>query len=863
MELLRTASILTSLLLLSLPLASCGGGGGDAGAREQSSRPATFSLEGTIQAAVGSAVDGDVNDPLALSQTNNDRSSAQNLPNPVMLGGYVNQPGAGPAGPSQQAGDPVDWYRVSLAAGQHISLYVASDGLLNDLDLGLYDLDGNLLDASVGKGPFESLTAGQSGDYYLVVEAFQGAANYVLTIGQQNPLPTAGARLSDHFVAGEIIVSLQNGSEDEDLEARTQSLGLSRRAGARGRSLLLSLAGQDRALSYQKLGIRETGNGIRCKDLLQQRRLDTLRVAKALNRHHAVRHAAPNYIRKPALIPNDPLYPQQWHYPLLNLPQAWDITSGAGTIVAVLDTGVLLAHPDLQGQLVAGYDFIRDPANAGDGDGIDPDPDDPGDGAVPGGSTFHGTHIAGTVAATTNNTTGVAGVAFSARIMPLRVSGRLGATDYDLEQALRFAAGLPNDSGTVPTRRADVVNISLGGPGYSAASEEVYKQARDAGVVIIAAAGNQASSTPFYPASYPGVISVSAVTIDKALAPYSSFGPFIDVAAPGGNTTGDINGDGKPDGVLSTAAAGRQPSPTYILYSGTSMAAAHLSGVVALMRATNPALTPQDIDNLLASGALTEDLGTPGRDDRFGNGLINAYRAVVAAANTPGGETVTPVPILAVNPPALNFGLQSSSLSLTVTNGGGGILKVNPPSEDSGGWLRLSPAVDADGLGSYEVRVDRGILPDGLFTATVTFISSANTVQIPVIVQLARGLDSGEVGPQYVLLVAPDSLNTVSQTLALRQADGSYGYRFDGIPPGSYQIFAGSDLNNDGFICDAGESCGAYRTLDQAATIELNSNLSGLDFTSSFAASPAPPATTPEQKRLLQTGSGKRLRNAQ
>jgi serine protease len=172
------------------------------------------------------------------------------------------------------------------------------------------------------------------------------------------------------------------------------------------------------------------------------------------------------------------------------------------------------------------------------------------------------------------------------------------------------------------------------------------------------------------------------------------------------------------------------------------MATAHVSGVVALMLGTNPALTPLDIDNLLVSGAMTEDLGQPGRDNRYGYGLINAYRAVVAAADTPGGQPVTPVPILVVVPPAIDFGPESSSLTLTVSNGGGSSLRVNPPSEDSSGWLRITAAVDANGLGDYTLSADRTNLPDGRYFANVTYTSNANTVQVPVSLQVGNNAPS-------------------------------------------------------------------------------------------------------------------------
>jgi serine protease len=834
-------------LLMMFILVGCGGGSSDGDTDDVTHgpepTPVTFTLRGSIQAANGSAIDGDVNDPLAPFTANNQPSTAQLIPNPVTLGGYANQPGTGPSGALQVTGDVRDWYRISLVAGQSVALFIAGNGRTDDLDLALFDSTGTtLLDASLSQNRTESLTINRADEYLLLVEAFRGASNYVLIVGQTPPPADAGLRLSDSFVAGEIIARFRSDRAPlgVGLAARGAAVGLTAKGGAEGRNMLLTLKGVQRGITYQALDLTNStvGSALQTTDPELQLKLDTLRAIKAMNLRDDITAAAPNYLRQASLVPNDALYSAQWHYPLLSLPQAWDLNTGSGVIVAVIDTGVVLNHPDLQGQVIGGYDFISNPQNANDDDGIDLNADDPGDNADPdGGGSFHGTHVAGTVAAATNNRQGVAGVAFDARIMPLRVLGRFGGSDFDIEQALRFAAGLPNDSGTLPPRCADVANLSLEGPNFSGTFQTAIDEIRATGMMLVAAAGNRSSRESAYPASYEGVVSVSAVGISKELAPYSNFGAFVDVAAPGGNTAQDSNGDGQPDGVLSTLATGARDAITtgFGILQGTSMATSHVSGIIALMRAANPDLTPQDIDNLLASGSITEDLGIPGRDDRFGHGLLNAYQAVTEAINASSGVPVQPQPILTISPTSLNFGVGRTQFIVTVANGGGGTLTVNPPTENAGGWLSITPPTDSNGLGNYLVTVNRNDLDDGVYTATITFNSNAGNVQVPVIMQVSNNLGPGDMGQLYVVIFDVETAQAITSVTAAALGNGRYTYQLTDIPAGTYEVFAGTDLNNDGIICDPGEACGAYLTLDEPANLVVNSDRAGLDFTTSFA----------------------------
>ncbi|MCH8912047.1 MAG: S8 family serine peptidase, partial [Planctomycetes bacterium] len=352
----------------------------------------------------------------------------------------------------QASGDISDYYRVNLIAGQTITLLVA-DPTIGDPDLYLWDAAGvNILDFSVNVGTVESLIVPSNGEFLVEAFAFGGASNYVLIIGQtQIAGASGGYRLSDEFVPGEVIMRYSSSvaltAQQSAAQPFMSSLGLQRQGGAPDRAMLLALDGQ----SNRSAIFRTQDDDLSAVDRMaalasdeQRLKFETLMVIKALNRESSVEYAQPNYITKAMAVPNDEVYPLQWHYPLINLPAAWDITTGDPSVtIAVLDTGVLLNHPDLQGQLIAGYDFVSNVQRAADGDGIDPDPDDPGDsdGLTP--SSFHGTHVAGTVAAASNNTIGVAGVAWNAKIMPVRVLGVGGGTVWDIAQGVRYAAGLP------------------------------------------------------------------------------------------------------------------------------------------------------------------------------------------------------------------------------------------------------------------------------------------------------------------------------------------------------------------------------------------------------------------------------------
>ncbi|WP_116368105.1 S8 family serine peptidase [Parahaliea mediterranea] len=807
----------------------------------------TFSLSGSILTTPSQVVDGDVNDPATRYQANDSLGNAQPVGNPVTLGGYVNQPGSGAEGRSLAGGDIDDYFQVDLLAGQSISLLVAdSEQSGGDADLYLYDSRGEIVAFSVDTGNLEQVTVPTDGRYAVNVFAFAGATNYILAIGDPGTLtgtgtisaPGTGFSTAAHapdFVPGEAIISYTDAADqrqgpDLSSEDLAWKMGMRQRAGGAGRPRLLAMQSAVRDLALMAGTAAGRAGQFASADLAT--RWQTLVAIKHLRNSPGVAAVSPNYRLRPHLTTNDPALPFQWHYPLIQLPAAWDISTGSDTVtVAVVDSGILRDHPDFAGRLLGGYDFIRDPLRAGDGDGIDSNPQDPG-GSGETGSSFHGSHVAGTVAATGNNGIGGAGAAFGVRLMPLRALTESGGTTYDVLQAVRYAAGLDNDSGTLPERPADIINLSLGGEGFSSVADNLYRQVRSAGIVVVAAAGNEASRLPSYPAAYDAVLSVSAVDARRQLASYSNRGPLIDLAGPGGDSRQDVGGDGYPDGVLSNGATGSggEREFAYTFLNGTSMAAPHVSAVIALMKSVNPALGPATLEQLLREGRLTDDLGPPGRDDSYGYGLINAYRAVTAALEV-GGESPSVDARLSASATTFSFGSALQALDLTL-QASGSVRIIERAS--SAPWLALVPVDVADGgLGSYQLQVDRSGLDAGLYSATVTVRSTANTLQLRVQMAVGDTSANGDLGTLYLLLYHPESDAVVEQAV-LQPGSGGYAYRFERVSAGSYQIYAGTDADNDFLICDAGEACGAWLTYGQPAEVVLDEDRDAVDFPVDF-----------------------------
>lgn len=352
-------------------------------------------------------------------------------------------------------------------------------------------------------------------------------------------------------------------------------------------------------------------------------------ISAALSREVGVLYAEPDYRYRAFTTPNDDHYAKQWGHARINSEMAWEITTGsASVVIAIVDTGVDLNHPDLASKLVPGQSFL----NLGQAD------------ANPMDTNGHGTHVAGIAAAIGNNGTGIAGMAWGARIMPLRVLEADGS-GYTSDIALGVQWAWQNG--------ADIINLSLGGPDYSQTLQDVVNDAHSSGALVVAAMGNcrvaTGDNTPCptanptaYPAAMDNVMAVSATGPTNTYAYYSQYGDHNDIAAPGGAISYQ-----PADGIYSTMPTydvdltlywGHAKNYDYL--QGTSQATPFVAGLAALIRSLQPAMTPDEVQSLIETTA--QDLGDKGKDANYGHGLIDAA-AAIATIVKPGTPTLSQI----------------------------------------------------------------------------------------------------------------------------------------------------------------------------------------------------------------------------
>ncbi len=809
----RPLYALSLAALLAVPaLPGCGGGGGDGGGTPPASSTAT--IAGRIVLDTG---DFGI---VAEREPNGSIAVAQPLPPLPLSSSFVVAGDAGVDVARYGLVDAVDAYRFLSLATQavDVTLDARTDGIL----LGVFDLavfrtsDGQPVASSAGAAnpKVVTFTADADASYDVVVSATLGSGAYTLELAS-SPAPVPGRVADGRVVADDVPPRGLALSADAISYALDEPDCAPRRVVVR----VGTEAAVERVIAVAGARlVRRTSGGSLVLEVPSAFRdagaREAVAAAARLRVEPDVAFAEPDWIVRSCAVPNDPEYGRQWNLDAIGAPSAWDVTTGSpSVVVGVLDSGIV-AHPDLDPQRVAGYDFVSDPGTAGDGDGRDPDPTDPGGTTLPDGShEWHGSHVAGILGARGNDGYGVCGVAPGCRLMPLRVTGQGGGTVSDLADALRYAAGLDATAhGPKLAAPLRVVNVSLGTPQPSAELEAACDAAEAEGTLVCAAAGNSAGAVLF-PAAYPSVLAVGAVDGRLVYASYSNHGPSLDCAAPGGNDNRDVAGDGFPDSILSTVLDETQipavPGETY--YSGTSMATPHVAGVAALVLSVDPTLSLPALRTILLS--TCRDLDVAGVDDVTGHGLVQAGEAVRAALAGKGTPRVD-APRLLLSSTSMRLPADESVATVHVDNAGGGVLHVAgvSTSTDSGlAWLSSflpvgphSAAVDA---GMIAISVNRTGLPDGTYAGSVLVSDGFGTIgSIRVVMEVgAQPLTAATI-----LVVARQQPSGVVRASAW--ADGAHGFRyaFHGLPPGTYVVTAGTDVDGDGFFCEAADWCGSF-----------------------------------------------------
>ncbi len=700
-------------------------------------------------------LDSDSNDPNQPFISNN--AIPQKLSPPIQLSGIVMQANICQAGKLCKDGDLNDDYSFTLNYGDYIQVNMikGSVDLILSTELGAHskyfnDITNQLMIPASQLG---------QGDYHLRIslDKSEDKAQYILNIQQAN-LPTTTA--SKNYQPGKLIVMWKDTTLPELIDISDPRL--------------INLNEQDIHAVKQRLAAKPE-----------------------------VSNVSLNYIRRS----HSSQYNNQWPLIFQDISSLWTPLSVRGSLpgehvtVAVIDTGIYSQHPNFKNLVFRdGFDFISDPINALDGNGWDSNPEDPGDNQL----SFHGSHVTGIIAAQPNHAElapdSITGVAWGADIMPLRVLGADGGTSYDLIQALRYAAGLKNDTGRYPAKPADIINLSLGGIEFSAAEQATIDEVINSGAVIVAATGNQGRNQVNYPASYQNVIAVGATDRQGNLSSYSNSGPFIDIVAPGGECndttcTGGIRSIGAT-GALRNSSDQRQPDWTNL--AGTSMAAAHVSALLSILRSSLPSLDAFDLSSLLKSGALTKnepDSHEPTSFSRLtGWGTLDSRKILelIDTSNLNQGGIWTTNPKITLSP------FQTIRLPLLV-RGSSSELHIENHTQN------LNAHIDEFYL---------TISAQEFFTNPAKIVISANNMKALTIQIQPSITELNDNNIHHLYLKRTTDIGNQDLGRASKQPSGWHA--FIDSESAIKDIQASTDIDYDGVYCEPGEFC-AYEESEIAA----------------------------------------------
>jgi serine protease len=818
-------------------------------------------------------VDSDINDPNAQNRSNDTLERAQGIDQETEIRGFVTEtPTFEPGDAFASVEDEYDVYVADLSSGQQITLTIFDFGTVPpsalDLDLWLYDEDGQVIATSQAfSSRIEQITVADAGRYFIVVRAFAGQSNYALEViaaPETGPQQTAGVRLRDLAPDRVTITSeralLREMAVLRDLQPRRGDGRERMREGARQMRVLSETLAPptDGPLSLrfptEVLGLSKT----HASDPRYLRKLALLHHVKSANAALGEDALQPyHYPRLFAAPPPDP--DLQWNLGRIDWQEGLTalesrLPTDRKPVIAILDSGVFSAHPEIAPALFDQRDFVPEYI---DGDGYDAEAEElplPGESNTDDCFDFHGTHVASIAVAPRAGSVGgrnMIGVAPDADLMMIKLGFSrgedCGLIVGDVANAIRYAAGLPNSSGLLPPRRADVINMSFGSPDPDPATRAAVREAVEAGVIVVASAGNEGDEDtpppPNYPAAFPEVFAVAATDIRDNRAPYSSYYPQVEIAAPGGDGRRDLNGDGIGDGVVGAVArlndAGTDFVPRYAAYQGTSMASPHVAAGFGLMKALYPDLDTDMARRLLEEGRLTMDLPPEGRDEETGYGLMSLQKMAEAAIGLADGQLALTADF-AVLPREIDLGFLSERAVVTVERRGEPNFSISSvtlrPGSVPASAIRPTRAVsvDAQGFGNYEIAINRALIPEGRYTLELAAAASNGEVKtVPVTFRVPGRSLIAETGPARFILERREADGRFTE-LDRQPVAGGGGQLLElsGIPRGSYRIRFTTDLDNDGEICDPGELGGSYPGLacDSPEFFTITSNIVGAEF---------------------------------
>ena len=800
----------------------CSGSGGSSASSSVSLKliEPLYNLSGKVQVAYNSFTDSDVPNSEYTSTSNGATDVAQDLSLPSQLVGYVSQ-------------DTDEWdvYKVNASKNQGVAIEIVDfhrdDPSKNNLNLVVTDLDNKIVQYSVSVNSYEYLVMPE-GEYFIAIHAFSGASKYVLSIG---------TRFSKSYSTS-VFSSKYDYQDDKLLIQKNELLSLAQEA-SREQSELLDQLGFDYKNDnssyihsekseyldprkvFKKFGLfndsSQMSRSLRAQNPEVVSQAEKRHFLALLNAKTPQYTILPNVSVSGSAFSTDQEYYKQWHHVATNLDDALN-SIGQTTkdiVVAVVDSG----RPSKNSAAYNDISFTNDEMDfltgfaglgksylgGNDADGSDGGIDnDATDDLIVSETryTSHGTHVASTIAAK-NNGSYINGMAV--KVMPVRVipNGPFSGSLNDILQGLKYAAGLSNDSLLLPSKRADIINASLGIKGGGGSEYcEYIKPIVDTGVIFVAASGNDASggfSVSSWPANCPGVISVGAHDIGFNRAPYSNFNSSVDISAPGGdNNSGDRNGDGEKDGVYAWINA-IQRAPL----DGTSMAAPQVAGAIGLMMSIKPNLTYDDVSSMLASGLMTRDLGPTGRDDSFGHGALDIAKAISSLDTFDSSASKT---FGSLTQSTYDFGTDKESINMTLVKYGSSDIKVTRLACDNCDGLSYGTTSNEEGFGEYTIALDRAVYENGTYHNAIYFVYDNGTY--------SRAYITYNVGPEppigsieVAYIGLRDSSGEFITYQKLDLTLGTADFSFIDLKEGPYDIVIATDIDGDDSWCTSGEFC--------------------------------------------------------